>query len=90
MGDVVSSLVSRLRSLVPTFTRGRKTAPTVPIPDEFKRYDADGDGVITPEEFEEQFRRQFARPPDRSDWWTFLGRDRDGDACVSAQEYTPP
>lgn len=80
MGDVVSSLLDRLRNLVP---KRQETN----VPGAFKKYDENSDGIITPEEFERQFKIENKREPGRGDWWDFLAKDRNGDACVSIDEF---
>ena len=80
MGDVVSSLLGRLRNLMP-----RRHEDDVP--EDFKRYDENSDGIITPEEFERQFKIENKKEPGKGDWWDFLGKDRNGDACVSIDEF---
>ena len=78
MGDVVSSLINRLRGLAPS---------KIHVPERFKEQDLNKDNIITPEEFETHFISKHNRKPNRDEWWEFLGKDRDGDACVSIREY---
>ena len=96
MGDVVSSLIGRLRKLAPKPETAPEPEPMPEpdtkceldtVPEAFKNYDKNSDGLITPEEFEIQFKKQHKRPPEKQDWWIFLGNDRNGDACVSVSEY---
>lgn len=80
MGGTLSQLLARLHALV-------RPPPAAPAPPPYlARHDEDGDGRITPDEFERTFLALNGRPPARADWWDFLGRDRDGDACVTAEE----
>jgi len=79
MGDVVSTLIDRLRSLV--------VAAPPPAPPRFAEDDVNRDGIITYQEFEKAFKRRHGREPQKNDFWDFLAQDRDGDAAISLHEY---